>query len=404
MQFSTIQSSCRRKRPRTPAARGASLLLPLAISLLIGSVRADEVRTSDGRVLVGSVKKVGTSLRVHTLDGVVVISSADVVRIRTDAQLREELSRLAADRSGSAFDSLQLAQAARGWGLHREMWNHLDRCLGTARRSSPQRARLRAFLRDLEAEVLPRKWRKTPTEIRVRELLYRIKPGAPLGIAAAVEEILAAEPNAAKHLRKRARSASRPAQRVVAARALASSGIDGGDRFLYRTAILDHSADARSSAAIAVRERGETRAAVRYLAPGLIHGHPQVRVRTAETFGHMGNQAAVDLLVSAGPNAGTPPKSEAGGAGVRAHMSIVTQQAYIRDFDVEVAQASFIADPKVSVLQSGVVLDVTVHAVVKHRTEIVRAYRGALRHLMGSDPGHDPKRWATWLAERRQPR
>jgi type II secretory pathway component GspD/PulD (secretin) len=37
---------------------------------------------------------------------------------------------------------------------------------------------------------------------------------------------------------------------------------------------------------------------------------------------------------------------------------VINQTAYVRDFDVEVAQASFIADPKVDVIQDGIVLDV----------------------------------------------
>jgi general secretion pathway protein D len=42
----------------------------------------------------------------------------------------------------------------------------------------------------------------------------------------------------------------------------------------------------------------------------------------------------------------------------RGHVAVVNQTAYVRDFDVEVAQASFIADPKVDVIQDGIVLDV----------------------------------------------
>ena len=81
---------------------------------------------------------------------------------------------------------------------------------------------------------------------------------------------------------------------------------------------------------------------------------------------------------------------------VRGHFAMIRQQAYVRDFDVEVAQASFIADPKVSVLQSGVVLDTTVHAVVTYRTKIVAAYRRALHRLTGADPGRDPASWEAW--------
>lgn len=44
--------------------------------------------------------------------------------------------------------------------------------------------------------------------------------------------------------------------------------------------------------------------------------------------------------------------------GQRANISVINQTAYIQDFNVEVATASFIADPEVNVIQDGVVLDV----------------------------------------------
>ncbi|MCA8950324.1 MAG: hypothetical protein KDE27_12535 [Planctomycetes bacterium] len=48
----------------------------------------------------------------------------------------------------------------------------------------------------------------------------------------------------------------------------------------------------------------------------------------------------------------------------RGHVAVINQTAYVRDFDVEVAQAAFIADPKVDVIQDGVVLDV--QPVIQH--------------------------------------
>lgn len=48
----------------------------------------------------------------------------------------------------------------------------------------------------------------------------------------------------------------------------------------------------------------------------------------------------------------------------RGHVAVINQTAYVRDFDVEVAQASFIADPKVDVIQDGMVLDV--QPVIQH--------------------------------------
>jgi type II secretory pathway component GspD/PulD (secretin) len=40
------------------------------------------------------------------------------------------------------------------------------------------------------------------------------------------------------------------------------------------------------------------------------------------------------------------------------HVAVINQTAYVRDFDVEVAQQAFIADPKIDVIQDGIVLDV----------------------------------------------
>ncbi|HKE00497.1 MAG TPA: hypothetical protein VKE69_05770, partial [Planctomycetota bacterium] len=42
----------------------------------------------------------------------------------------------------------------------------------------------------------------------------------------------------------------------------------------------------------------------------------------------------------------------------RSYITVTNQQSYIADYDVDVAQASFIAEPKIGILQSGVVLDV----------------------------------------------
>ncbi len=42
----------------------------------------------------------------------------------------------------------------------------------------------------------------------------------------------------------------------------------------------------------------------------------------------------------------------------RGHVAVINQTSYVRDFDIEVAQAAFIADPKVDVIQDGIVLDV----------------------------------------------
>jgi hypothetical protein len=69
----------------------------------------------------------------------------------------------------------------------------------------------------------------------------------------------------------------------------------------------------------------------------------------------------------------------------------------VRDFDVEVAQAAALANPRIGVVQSGVVLDVAVAGVFEVRT-IVRAYRSAIQALAGADPGDDPTTWGAFAA------
>ncbi|MBM3987225.1 MAG: hypothetical protein FJ294_04600 [Planctomycetes bacterium] len=54
----------------------------------------------------------------------------------------------------------------------------------------------------------------------------------------------------------------------------------------------------------------------------------------------------------------------------RAYVAVINQQAYIQDFDVEVAQFQAVADPQINVLHEGVVLDVrpTIHHNRKYLT------------------------------------
>lgn len=54
----------------------------------------------------------------------------------------------------------------------------------------------------------------------------------------------------------------------------------------------------------------------------------------------------------------------------RAYVTVINQQAYIQDFDVEVAQFQAVADPQINVLHEGVVLDVrpTIHHNRKYLT------------------------------------
>ena len=387
-----------------------ALLTAIAAVLLPLPLCADEVRLKDGTVLVGSTRRVGQTLLVKTCDGAVRVPLQDVVRIRKDKELREELADIASRGAGAtAHGQLELARQARGWGLERELWKHLGAALYMGRNSDKMMKRSRDFMATLEPELLPKKWRGTRNDVKVRELLYRLRGHLPVAKAAAIEELLVRGPTPEfdKALRTRARRSHSPDQRSLAIRALARRGFDANklsrnERFVYRTAILDGRQRVRQTAIDIAKDNRRGLHAIHYLAPGLGHNNGKFRIRTAEAFGRLKDPAALPILVAAGPKAGANlRRKQLPGGATRAHMAVINQQSYIRDFDVEVAQAAMIANPVVGVIQSGTVLDVTVMAVTTHRYVILDSYRDAIREISGEDPGKDPEKWKEWLEKRK---
>jgi hypothetical protein len=367
-------------------------------------LRADEVRLKDGRVLVGKVKISGKSLQVQTREKSLRLSMSEVEGIRSEAELREELRGLA-ERSprDSAHSQLELARQAQAWALKPELWQHLDLALRLSEAQDKNQERLRSFLGELERDILPRRLRHASPKTRVRELLFRVRPTQPTSLRAAVVEILARMEDAADPLRRKARTASSSMQRLAAVEAIAKRQEGNGKPFMYRTAILDRSAAVRRDVMSKAASQGDSLEAIQYLAPGLGHDSPMVRMRTADAFANLQDSsleegAAIDLLVTAGPLAAAGPLP---GGSTRAHVAITSQEAYVRDYDVEIAQSAFVADPIVDVLSSGVVLDATVHAVVSVRTQVVDSYRRALTRLTGDDPGPRTASWSEWLQQRR---
>ncbi len=390
--------------------RRSLLILATATTLFRGTALADEVRLDDGRVLVGKVVIKGDVWEITTADGLVVVPQAKVVQHRTDEVLRAELAKMAKGNGETAFAHLHLARQARAYGLLTELWLHLDQTVQLQRAEpkktgpgeneessrAPLQRRIDDFLAQLEPELLPRKWRTADTKVRVHMLLEQVRSDTSLGKLMAIEELLVREPNADQELRTEARRNSSDRRRTRALGALLRREMAGNDHFVLRTAILDGSGEVRDAAIDLIRDHGHADAeAVQYLAPGLMHPSGKLRIRTAEALGALGQPDAAKLLVIAAPNAGKA--LAAADQGVRGHVAFINQQAYIRDFDVEVAQAAFIADPKIDTLQSGAVLDVTVAGVFEE-VHILRSYRLALKQLLGTDPGTDPRSWPAWLA------
>lgn len=376
--------------------------LALAVGCLLAPLTGQELRLKDGRVLVGKLTERGDNYEVETREGSVLVPQA-AVSSRADVEdLRRRLRDKAEASGDSAFAHLQLGMLAREMGLERDMWRHLDDALAKApapaagARPDPVLRRLRDLFAQLEPELLPRELRGAPTQKRVTGVLQRFRADVRDSREAALIELLVREPQADQELRRQARHNSNARQRIAALAALQRRTLAGNDRFVLRTAILDRSEDVRERAVELARPTIDEEL-VTYMAAGFGHPDGKVRVRTAQALAGLGHPSAVPLIVKAGPLAGAGlRRADGGDNSTRGHIAFLNQQAYIRDFDVEVASAAFIADPQVDVLQSGTVLDVRVAGVFEVRT-ITRYYRASLKDLTGADPGKDPREWAHWL-------
>ena len=388
-----------------PSLTRFSIRLGCLSLLLLPALPAQELmelRLKDGRVLVGDVQGVGENYRVQTSAGQVTVAQRDVAQTRNKADLQRDLRGLASSSGDSPFARINVARQARDYGLDREMWRHLDGAVEQLEQAEAQSAGtdatwrlLRDFLAELEPELLDKDLRQAPTSKRVEAMLREFRANTSPARELALVELLVREPNADQLLRQHARRDAGFRQRIAALRALERRSLAGNERFVLRTAVLDRNEKVRT-AAIEIGRDSATADDVHYMAGGLAHPNAKVRVRTAEALAEIGHRAALEPLVKAGPFAAAGLASADDGGATRGHVAFLRQTSYIRDFDVEVAQASFIADPKVDVIQSGSVLDVTVAGISTVR--IVRAYRGALQRLAGSDPGADPRIWANWLA------
>jgi hypothetical protein len=180
--------------------------------------------------------------------------------------------------------------------------------------------------------------------------------------------------------------------RTLAAKELGRIGNRRAIRPLLHRAIHDPSEPVRHAAIDAATTIGD---------PGLLlplvrvmeGDNPTKRARAAEAIGRTGDVRGVQYLVY---------KYEARGGGApRSFFSSITQLTFIQDFDVEVAQTAFIADPIVGVIQEGLVIDVEVVATSQVGYMVEReAIHGALGRLTGATevPNKDGA-WAAWYRE-----
>ena len=115
--------------------------------------------------------------------------------------------------------------------------------------------------------------------------------------------------------------------------------------------------------------------------------HPSIVVNAAAALGQLGDAHAVVWLVTRLVSHGSSPG---------ANFSQLSQQAYVQDFDVEVAQTSFIADPVIGTLQEGVVQDVKVLDLTIEKTFVEMRLVKTIASLAKADLGTSAQVAAWW--------
>jgi hypothetical protein len=165
-------------------------------------------------------------------------------------------------------------------------------------------------------------------------------------------------------------------------------------RPLVARALRDPDPEVRAACVDAAKAVGDPGLMAPFARAFTTAGSAEIRAAAAEAIGRVGNVRGVAILVYS---------LEAHGGGPRSYIYTANQMSFVQDFDVEVAQTAFIADPQIGVLQDGVVLDVKVASSEWYSTRVERqAIMGALHELTGAALGDDAGSWKKWMKEHRE--
>ncbi len=180
--------------------------------------------------------------------------------------------------------------------------------------------------------------------------------------------------------------------RLLAAEELGALRNRRAIRPLLHRAVFDPSEAMRHAAIDAARAIGDANL-VMPLVRALGSEDATVRMHAADAIARVGDVRGVQYLVY--------QIEKRGGGAPRAYSMFAAQLSFIQDFDVEVAQTAFIADPIVSTMQEGTVLDVQVVATEQTSYLVEReVIHGALSRLTGAtDVKNVPGAWAAWYRE-----
>ena len=367
--------------------RVSAVLVALGLLAFLGATaQADLLTTTDGLVLEGTVEQLPNGwTRITTADGSVDFPKSAVASVRKGASPRAAFLAEAADIDPKdAVKQYRLALKAEEAGLDDLARTYLERVI--ALESDHPAAR-----RALGYERLDGEWTHSDEAHRRKGLvLFRgrwmlpaeVEASSARGAGAAGSETLKvpADVERARSLIRKLATGTAPVQRaaklalaktrtsllleaalgtlyhgqvkvrIASARLLAEIGDESALRPLIFSGARDKDAGVRREAVLAAASLGHDDTAVPFT-KALNSKNQRLVANAAEALALLGDQRAAGYIVK---------RLRSHGSSTRNVVSFLNQVSYIRDYDVEIAQASNIANPDVATINEGVVLDIKV--------------------------------------------
>jgi hypothetical protein len=367
----------------------AFLLCAVLAAAMAPAVAAQEVvRLKDGTAADAKVFPKGKSLRLVSVFGERIVDADDVVsRERSsglESQYAEQLRQIP---QGFTAGHAALARWCFDNGLLRHAKEQLDLVF--------DKDIDHAVAREVAARIAA-DWKLDPVEgskrtrdlSQVSELLF--ERVAPSGLTEAVIAAEKAKKLPEEHCFRRALKGlkhEKPEVRWMSAHLLAAFRSEP-ERIkpLFKRALIDPAFAVRTEATRALKVTNDP-VFVKLFAKNLLNPTEAVRIHAAEAIGELGMKEGIEPLLNALADSFRPTRN---------FVAVTTQTAYVKDFDVEIAQAAVIADPIVDVVQEGSILDVGVVGVTIERG----VYGSSLAKLTGAQLGTDPGAWRRYLANR----
>lgn len=307
------------------------------------------------------------------------------VRAELDAEYRK--------RAEALKDQPHARAALAKWCAEHGLWKELHRSLDPLLEDHAFDPAALAVLRSIALEHVVPKGRGDAEQIAWGLVLHGAQQlDLPtLRTMAALQ--LGKLPGAASAL-ERARKSVRGEERAFALYALGLEAATKQVETGLAHAVLDADPRARQAAVQLVQHSGEADVIQPFLR-ALGSAHPKVQLHAAQALGALRDPRAIDALI----------EKLSFGPGPRSYILKVNQTSLISDYDVEVAQASFIADPVINVLQDGSALDVKVVGGGGQRVhgQVRGAVVDSLRRLTGAKLGADAAAWKAWRRDHPTP-